>query len=139
MILCGVALVLSWVYYSPPPPSYRLNRSRTQLLKELDYVGIGLFSGGLGVFLMGVIWAGGQSKVWAPQLIIRRISVYRPACHPVSCDRASQPPALRRMANTSGEQGSGASQVVQGESTHVHASRSGEKLTIPVEGNARLT
>jgi MFS family permease len=63
MILCGVAFFLCLFFYHPPPPVYHLHKTRWQLMRELDYVGIGLFSAGLGVFLMGVIWAGGEYEV----------------------------------------------------------------------------
>jgi hypothetical protein len=63
MILCGVAFFLCLFFYHPPPPVYHLHKTRWQLMRELDYVGIGLFSAGLGVFLMGVIWAGGEYGV----------------------------------------------------------------------------
>jgi hypothetical protein len=60
IILCSIAFFLCVAFYKPPPPVYHLGKSRMQLLRDLDYVGIGLFSSGLGVFLMGVIWAGGK-------------------------------------------------------------------------------
>lgn len=59
MILCGLALVLCIFFYTPPAPPPDEGKTRAQMFGELDFVGIVLFSGGLGTFLMGVIWAGG--------------------------------------------------------------------------------
>ena len=60
MILCGVAFILCILFYRPPPPAQHQGKTRWQLLAELDYVGMILFAGGLGVLLMGVIWAAGE-------------------------------------------------------------------------------
>lgn len=49
-------------FYRPPPPPVHEGHSAWDLFIHLDFVGIALFSGGLGVFLMGVIWAGGESR-----------------------------------------------------------------------------
>lgn len=51
-------------FYHPPAPPRHAGKSAWTLFLQLDFVGILLFSGGLGVFLMGVIWAGGEFSEW---------------------------------------------------------------------------
>ncbi len=49
-------------FLPPPRPAYAEGKSRWQLARELDYVGVFLLAVGLGVFLVGVIWAGGERR-----------------------------------------------------------------------------
>ena len=55
-----------------PPDFYELHnrrRTRWQEIKELDYIGIFLYSGGLLLFLMGLSW-GGILYPWASAQVI---------------------------------------------------------------------
>ncbi|EXJ76287.1 uncharacterized protein A1O5_00795 [Cladophialophora psammophila CBS 110553] len=58
IIIDVVAFLMLAIFYHPPKPNRTL--SRRQLLKKIDFVGLGLFALGLTVFLVGVSWAGGQ-------------------------------------------------------------------------------
>lgn len=58
------------------PPTFRMKntRSRTEVIKSLDVVGITLFTGGLVVFLMGLSW-GGSIYAWKSARVIAAIVV----------------------------------------------------------------
>ncbi|KAM0747975.1 MFS general substrate transporter [Meredithblackwellia eburnea MCA 4105] len=60
MILCGVAFFLCLAFYRPPSNPMHDGRTKMARFLDLDFLGIFLFSSGMGVFLMGVVWAGGQ-------------------------------------------------------------------------------
>lgn len=55
----GLAIIFLFFFYHPP--TFELlheRKTKRQLLKELDYVGIFLWTAGLTLFLMGVSWGG---------------------------------------------------------------------------------
>jgi hypothetical protein len=54
----GVALILVGIFYWPPGfvGLHPEGKSRLQQFKELDFVGLILFGGGLTSFLLGVSW-----------------------------------------------------------------------------------
>ncbi|KIX98467.1 uncharacterized protein Z520_05768 [Fonsecaea multimorphosa CBS 102226] len=59
-IITGViALVGTAIFYNPPSHPFR-DRTRRQVLAELDYLGIFLYTAGITLFLMGLEWAGNQ-------------------------------------------------------------------------------
>lgn len=65
-ILGVICLVLYWFFYSPP--SYNQlhvnGKTRWQMTKDLDYLGIFLYVGGCVPFLVGLSW-GGSAYPWA--------------------------------------------------------------------------
>jgi MFS family permease len=64
IIAVGLAVVLLFFFYHPP--TFELlheRKTKRQLLKELDYVGIFLWTAGLTIFLMGISW-GGNMYPW---------------------------------------------------------------------------
>ncbi|KXJ90410.1 fungal trichothecene efflux pump [Microdochium bolleyi] len=64
IICCGLAIVFLFLFYHPP--TFELlheRKTKRQLLKELDYVGIFLWTSGLTLFLMGVS-LGGSIYPW---------------------------------------------------------------------------
>lgn len=69
MILCGVAFVLCILFYQPPTPQQAIEVSKIDLMRQIDYIGIILFAGGLGSVLMGVIWAAGVYPASDPHVI----------------------------------------------------------------------
>lgn len=65
-ILGVICLVLYWVFYHPP--SYDQlhvhGKTRWQMTKDLDYIGISLYIAGCVLFLVGLSW-GGSMYPWA--------------------------------------------------------------------------
>lgn len=62
----GIALVLTAIFYWPPGfvGLHPNGKTRLQQFKELDFVGLILFGGGLTSFLLGISW-GGAPYPWA--------------------------------------------------------------------------
>lgn len=59
IVLSGLAIVLAVVFYHPPIfEQLHPRASKWKVLRELDYLGILLFVGGLVLFLLGLSWAG---------------------------------------------------------------------------------
>ncbi|KAK2011951.1 fungal trichothecene efflux pump [Colletotrichum eremochloae] len=59
IIVVGLAIVLLYLFYHPPTFDLLHERkTKRELLKELDYVGIFLWTAGLTLLLMGVSWGG---------------------------------------------------------------------------------
>lgn len=57
----GLAIIFLTIFYHPPTFDLLHERkTKRQLLKELDYLGIFLWTAGLTIFLMGVSWGGKQ-------------------------------------------------------------------------------
>lgn len=57
IIVIGVAIVLLFFCYHPP--NFELlheHKSKKQQMKELDYVGVFLWTAGMVLFLMGISW-----------------------------------------------------------------------------------
>jgi hypothetical protein len=62
-IITGVIAMAGTIACYSPPSRPILDRSRTQILKELDFVGILLYTSGTTLFLMGLAW-GGNPYSW---------------------------------------------------------------------------
>lgn len=59
IIVVGVAIILLFFCYHPP--NFDLlheHKSKKQQMKELDYIGMFLWTAGLVIFLMGISWVG---------------------------------------------------------------------------------
>lgn len=60
LIICAISGILFLICYHPPTHSQlHKGRSMKQELRELDWGGIVLFSGGLTAFVLGLSWGGG--------------------------------------------------------------------------------
>lgn len=58
LIFAVISLVGTLVFYFPPArPSYDYDKTRWQEVKELDFVGLALYTGGLVILLIGLSWA----------------------------------------------------------------------------------
>jgi MFS family permease len=65
LILAGLTILLAFFFYHPPIfEQLHTRASKRKVLKELDYLGIVLFTAGLVLFLLGLSW-GGQLYPWA--------------------------------------------------------------------------
>lgn len=51
-------------YFPPARPQYNHNKSRLDEIREIDYLGIVLYAGGLTVFLIGLSWGGQAGHEW---------------------------------------------------------------------------
>ncbi|KAH7088006.1 fungal trichothecene efflux pump [Paraphoma chrysanthemicola] len=60
---------LIFVFYHPPTFAMKNSRTKMQAVKDFDYVGFFLFSGGLTTFLLGLSW-GGQVYPWDSARVI---------------------------------------------------------------------
>ncbi|KIX99239.1 uncharacterized protein Z520_04815 [Fonsecaea multimorphosa CBS 102226] len=76
-IIYGVlSLIGTLVFYWPPTrPQYDFLKSRWQQVKEVDYVGFLLYTGGLTIFLIGLTWAGTDGHAWKSASVIAPIIV----------------------------------------------------------------
>ncbi|KAH8704018.1 putative siderophore iron transporter [Talaromyces proteolyticus] len=63
-----VAFIGTAIFYTPPSRPLR-DRTRRQILRELDYLGIFLYSAGLVIFLLGLGWAG-VTKPWKSAAVL---------------------------------------------------------------------
>ncbi|KAH8176649.1 fungal trichothecene efflux pump (TRI12) domain-containing protein [Sarocladium implicatum] len=71
----GLAIILLFIFYHPPTFDLLHERkTKRQLLKELDYVGIFLWTAGLTIFLMGISW-GGTMYPWKSAATISAIVI----------------------------------------------------------------
>lgn len=63
-LMCGIwafiGLVLTAIFYFPPPRAMTVGMSRREVLRRIDYIGGFLSIGGLLLFMMGVQWGGYQ-------------------------------------------------------------------------------
>jgi hypothetical protein len=57
-ILDAAAAVLVFLFYNPPPTRFRRQQTIAKLLKSIDFIGIGLLSGGAALLTVGLVWAG---------------------------------------------------------------------------------
>lgn len=64
-----IGLVLLLVFYHPPPRVNSQGLSRAEVAKRIDYVGGVLATGGIVLFLMGLIW-GGYNYSWSDPHVI---------------------------------------------------------------------
>lgn len=58
IMMNGLALILVFIFYWPPGflGLHPEGKSRLQQFRELDFVGVFLFAGGLTLFLLGISW-----------------------------------------------------------------------------------
>jgi MFS family permease len=68
-----LATILWTIFYHPPTFSMLTMKSRSQMVKDFDWVGLVLFTGGLVVFLIGLSWGGGIYP-WTDARVIGTIS-----------------------------------------------------------------
>lgn len=77
-LLIGInALAVSCWFFFYYPPTFEMkngSKSRVQMLKDFDFVGLFLFIGGLLIFLMGLSWGGGLYP-WKSANVIATIVV----------------------------------------------------------------
>lgn len=64
IIYAAVSLIGLAIFYFPPLPRLPEGKTRFQAFKELDFIGFGLFTAGLPVFLLGLSWAGTPGHSW---------------------------------------------------------------------------
>ena len=75
IILQGSACVLLSVSYFPPSFSkLHTVKTRAQLIKEIDYLGILLFTCGFTIFLLGLSWGGGYYP-WGSAAVISTLVI----------------------------------------------------------------
>ncbi len=67
----GTALV----YFPPSRPRRDYEKTRWQEIKEIDYLGIVLYTSGLTVFLVGLTWAGSAAHPWKSASVIAPIVI----------------------------------------------------------------
>lgn len=73
--VCGLALLV--LFYKPPSFTTKHKsdkKKRLELLRQLDYVGLVLFSAGCFGFLLGVSW-GGRHYPWKSAAVIAPITL----------------------------------------------------------------
>ncbi|KIX04491.1 uncharacterized protein Z518_05361 [Rhinocladiella mackenziei CBS 650.93] len=76
IIYSGVSLVGVTAFYFPPSrPQADYEKSRWQEVRELDYIGITLYTGGLTTLLIGLTWAGTTAHPWASVSVIAPIVI----------------------------------------------------------------
>lgn len=63
-----ISLIGTGIFYHPPSKPLR-DRTRWELMKEIDYVGISLYTVGLTLFLLGLGW-GGSNYPWKSAAVI---------------------------------------------------------------------
>jgi MFS family permease len=70
LLATNAAATCCWVFFYHPPTFVMKNkRTRIQMIKDFDYVGFILFTGGLIVFLLGLSW-GGSVYPWKSAHVI---------------------------------------------------------------------
>ncbi|RDL41434.1 uncharacterized protein BP5553_01413 [Venustampulla echinocandica] len=74
IIYSAIALVGTTAFYFPPRrPQRDFDKTRWQQVKELDYIGLSLYTGGLTAFLVGLTWAGTPAHPWSSASVIAPI------------------------------------------------------------------
>ena len=69
-----VALVGTGLFYFPPPrPRLDFEKTRWQEFKELDFIGLALYTTGLTIMLIGFSWAGSAGHAWKSASVIAPI------------------------------------------------------------------
>ncbi|KAK6369603.1 hypothetical protein LTS17_009509 [Exophiala oligosperma] len=75
MTITNAVSALGWfLFYHPPTFHMKQTKSRIEVVKSMDVVGIVLFTGGLVVFLMGLSW-GGSAYPWDSAHVIATMVV----------------------------------------------------------------
>lgn len=75
--IIDVGLAIIFLYFFYHPPTFGLlheRKTKRQLLKDLDYLGIFLWTAGLTIFLMGVSW-GGKMYPWKSAATISSLTI----------------------------------------------------------------
>jgi len=76
IIFSTICLVGTTIFYFPPSrPQADYEKNRWQELRELDYVGIALYTGSLVAFLVGITWAGSTEHPWSSASVITPIVI----------------------------------------------------------------
>jgi hypothetical protein len=76
IIYCATSFIGVAVFYFPPArPQADFEKSRIQELKEIDYIGLTLYTGGLTSLLFGFSWAGSEAHPWNSASVIAPIVV----------------------------------------------------------------
>lgn len=68
-ILDAVVAVVAVLFYNPPPTRFRRQQTFTTLLKSIDFIGIGLLSGGAALLTIGLVWAG-TTYAWGSAYVV---------------------------------------------------------------------
>jgi hypothetical protein len=69
-----ISFIGTVVFYFPPVrPQRDYEKSRWQEIKEIDYIGVSLYTLGLTVFLVGLAWAGTPEHPWGSASVIAPI------------------------------------------------------------------
>ncbi|KAI9728231.1 MAG: hypothetical protein M1828_004692 [Chrysothrix sp. TS-e1954] len=73
-LICGgwsfIGLVITAIFFWPPPRSNSTGLSRMQILKRIDITGGILSTAGVTLFLAGLTWAGGQYQWGSPHVLV---------------------------------------------------------------------
>jgi len=76
VIVEAVAFAGTAVFYWPTPrPRGDFDKSRWQEVREMDWVGLFLFTSGLAVFLVGLTWGGSEEHPWGDASTIAPLAV----------------------------------------------------------------
>lgn len=68
--ISGVIAMAGTIFFYHPPRRIFLDRTKVQVMKELDYVGIFLYSSGVTLFLLALGWAGTVFSWQSPGVIV---------------------------------------------------------------------
>ncbi|KAF2454145.1 fungal trichothecene efflux pump [Lineolata rhizophorae] len=76
-IICNVPSTLGtyFFYFPPTRPQRDYDKTRWQEIKELDYIGCFLYTGGVTIFLIGLTWAGSEGHPWKSASVIAPIVI----------------------------------------------------------------
>ena len=71
IIYCSISLVGTAVFYFPPSKGMKsLSLSRRTAFFQLDFIGIGLYSAGLVLFLIALAWGGSAGHKWTSASVL---------------------------------------------------------------------
>ena len=68
-ILDAVVVVVVLLFYNPPPTRFRRQQTFKTLLKSIDFIGIGLLSGGAALLTIALVWAG-TTYAWSSAYVV---------------------------------------------------------------------
>ncbi|KIW90309.1 uncharacterized protein Z519_08953 [Cladophialophora bantiana CBS 173.52] len=84
LIFAVVSTLGTLLFYWPPKrPQFDIEKTRWQEVKELDFVGLALYSAGLVTFLIGLTWAGQANHPWRSASVI--VPIIAGFCCLVAC------------------------------------------------------